>query len=303
MQRADVAMYVAKQSGAGHAVYDVKQDQHSVNRLNLVSELRHAINFEQLVLHYQPIVDLRNGAVTGVEALLRWQHPKLGLVPPDDFVPLAEQTGLIRPLTRWVLNTALCQMSAWQASGLDLQVAVNLSARNLHEHNLVADLSNMVTIWGIPMERLTIEITESAIMTHSDRAMEILGTLSSYGVRLSIDDFGTGYSSLANLKALPVDALKVDKSFVADMDTDENDAVIVRSIIDLAHNLGLKVTAEGVEKQETWSLLQILRCDNVQGRYLCDAQPAAKFVQWLKRYQPVIRPGTQVPLQEAKSKA
>jgi len=290
IQRADVAMYVAKQSSSGYSVYDFKQDRHSISRLNLISELRYAINFEQLVLYYHPEIDLKTGAVHGAEALVRWRHPQQGLLLPEHFIPLAEQTGLIKPLTRWVLNAAMAQMSAWRNDRLDLRISINLSARNLHEHSLVADIKAMMKIWGVPAEKLTLEITESALMTHSERAGDVLSALGHTGVHLSIDDFGTGYSSLANLKALPVNALKVDKSFVMDMERDDNDAVIVRSIIDLAHNLGLRVTAEGVETRDIWDLLRILKCDAAQGMFVCEPLPADAFAEWAKHYRPTVEP-------------
>jgi len=281
MQRADVAMYVAKQSHLDYAIYDVEQDEHSIGRLTLIAELRHAINYDQLRLHYQPTIDIRTGKVLDLEALVRWNHPLRGLLPPDEFVPLAERTGLIRPLTEWVLNNALRQMAAWRDQGIKVGMAVNLSARNLQDPEFAGLLNGLLGHWNIPPQRLTLELTESAIMVNPERIAETLTALDLLGVRLAIDDFGTGYSSLANLRGLPVDALKIDKSFVMDMEDDENDAVIVRSTIDLAHNLGLTVTAEGVTTREILDLLTILDCDAAQGFHLSRPLPAEDVPEWL----------------------
>jgi len=295
MRRADIAMYIAKRGGSGYAVYASQLDQHSPQRLALVSEMRQAIEQGQFVLHYQPLVGLRNGAATRVEALVRWIHPTRGFIPPDQFIPLAEQTGLIEPLTRWVLNAALAQCRLWQDAGLQISVAVNLSTRTLHDPQLPETITTLLERHGIPAERLRLEVTESMIMYDPERVLGVLARLTAMGVRFSIDDFGTGYSSLGYLRRLPVDELKIDKSFVLEMTTDENDALIVRSTIDLAHNLGLQVVAEGIENQETYACLAQLGCDMAQGYYLGKPMPAAELEAWLKG----LRDGAAAPHADA----
>ena len=288
LRRADVAMYVAKTTNAGHAFYTADQDQHSPMRLAMVSELRRAIERNELSLYFQPKVNLRTGKVSCVEALVRWQHPKHGMLSPDLFVPIAEQTGLIRPLSQWVLNAALRQCSRWRQSGLDISVAVNLSMRNLHEPEIADMIRKLLSRWGVPPSCLTIEVTESSLMADAARAMDVLKRLREMGVAVSIDDFGTGYSSLAYLKRLPVLELKLDKSFVAHMASDANDAAIVRSTVGLAHDLGLTVVAEGVEDLETWDLLTALGCDVAQGYFISRPLPPRTLSEWLAkgRWQP-----------------
>ncbi len=280
IQRADVAMYVAKRTGSGYTVYAPELNQHSPQRLALLGELRQAIEHDQLLLHYQPKISLKTNRMMDVEALVRWQHPQHGMIPPNQFIPLAEQTGLIKPLTLWVLNKALNQCRAWQQTGLEIPVSVNLSARNLHDQELTDHVAGLLETSGISPDRLELEITESAIMMDPPRALEILKRLSGMGVRLSLDDFGTGYSSLGYLKKLPVDEIKIDRSFVTDMTRDENDAMIVRSTIDLGHNLGRKVVAEGVENRETWNRLAALGCDSAQGYYMSRPIPADELARW-----------------------
>jgi diguanylate cyclase (GGDEF)-like protein len=282
LQRADVAMYVAKEHPGGCEVYARERDEYSPDRLTLLTELRRGIDAGELVLHYQPKAELRSGQVTGVEALVRWSHPTRGLIPPDEFIPLAQKTGVIVPLTFFVLNEALRQCRTWQLEGLNLCVSVNLSARNLLDVNLPDTVGELLAKWEVPPSLLELEITESTILADPIRAMHVLSRLSGMGVRLAIDDFGTGYSSLAYLKRLPVDELKIDKSFVQGMQEDENDAVIVRSTIDLGRNLGLKVVAEGVETNEAWRQLAALGCDVAQGYYLSRPVPAAELAAWLR---------------------
>jgi diguanylate cyclase (GGDEF)-like protein len=282
VRRADVAMYVAKRANTGYAIYDSEHDQHSMAQLALTGEFGHAIENQQLAFSYQPKIDLKSGCVVSAEALVRWYHPQQGLIMPDKFIPIAERTGLIKPLTQWGLNTALRQCASWREAGLDLSVAVNLSARNLPEPQLAENIARMLENWSVPAGWLELEITESAIMTDPVRALNILTRLDAMGVRLAIDDFGTGYSSLSYLKKLPVDSIKIDKSFVMHMSTDKNDEVIVRSTIDLAHNLDLRVVAEGVERQEAWEMLNELGCDMAQGYYISQALAAAEFAAWLK---------------------
>ena len=281
MRRADVAMYVAKRSRRGFAVYETKQDQHKLHSLSLMSELRTAIESDQLILCYQPVINLQTHKVSGVEALARWHHPKHGLLYPDEFIPLAEQTGLIRTLTLWVLKRATEQSREWSRTGIELRVAVNLSVRNLHDAYFPEQVASIIASGGVQLSRLRLEITETAIMSDPARALEILNHMGAMGVKISIDDFGTGYSSLSYLKQLPVDELKIDKSFVMGITEDDNDAVIVRSTIDLAHNIGLKVVAEGVENQTVYNLLAGLHCDAAQGYYMSEALAADELVKWL----------------------
>ncbi|MBI3805349.1 MAG: EAL domain-containing protein [Nitrospirae bacterium] len=283
LQRADVAMYMAKQRGRSHLLYDAQYDPHSHRRLALMGELRNAIDQEQLRLHFQPKIDLKTQRVIGVEALVRWQHPEQGFIPPDQFIGSAEKTGLIRPLTQWVLEAALRQCRLWSRSGMEIGISVNLSTRNLQESRLVERVLEALQRNEVAPGRLMLEITESAIMADPNLAREVLTRLSERGVGLSIDDFGTGYSSLAYLKRLPVDEIKIDKSFVLGMATDENDAVIVRSTIDLAHNLGLKVIAEGVENETLWEQLSRLGCDELQGYYISRPLPPEELSFWLNR--------------------
>ncbi|HWE62178.1 MAG TPA: bifunctional diguanylate cyclase/phosphodiesterase, partial [Chloroflexota bacterium] len=282
LRHADVAMYAAKRAGGGHAIYDAAQDQHTPGRLALEHELREVISANRLVLHYQPTVDVRTGRVEGVEALVRWPHARQGLIPPDQFIPLAELTGLIVPLTHWVLEEALRQCQVWQRTGLRLGMAVNLSMRALHDPTLPAALAWLLRRYSIAPERLTLEITESALMGDPAQAQTVLQHLTEIGVHLAIDDFGTGYSSLAYLKQMPVDAVKIDKEFVKNMGkTETKDHAIVRSIIELGHNLGLSVVAEGVEDRETWQGLQTAGCDTAQGFYLSRPVSAPDLDQWL----------------------
>ena len=282
LQRADLAMYKAKETHSGYTFYSEELDHGHPSQLSLLGELRRAIEREELVLHYQPKAALSTGEVTHVEALVRWQRPEHGIVPPAEFIPLAEHTGLIRQLSRYVLDAALRQLHAWLEAGLDIGVAVNLSARNLLEADLPDQIAELLLLRGVPAERLVLEITESTIMADPERALGVLGRLGEMGIRLSVDDFGVGYSSLSYLKRLPVDEIKIDRSFVANMDTQEEDAFIVRSTIDLARNLGLHVVAEGVETEAVWDELGSLGCDYGQGWYLGKPMPAAHLAEWLR---------------------
>ncbi len=281
LRRADVAMYVAKRTHSGYALYDREQDQDSLRQLMLSSELNHAIKGQQLLLHYQPKIAFETGQVAGAEALVRWQHPHRGLIQPDDFIPLAERTGLICELTRFVLHEAIRQCAEWRRGGIGITLAVNLSARDLQEAQLAELVASYLAEHDVPPASLEIEITESVIMTDPARALAVLTQLHAMGVGLSIDDFGTGYSSLAYLKKLPVDTLKIDKSFVMSMVQDDSDAAIVHSTIDLAHHLGLKVVAEGVENQAVWDMLADWGCDVAQGYFLGRPQATADFTAWL----------------------
>jgi EAL domain-containing protein (putative c-di-GMP-specific phosphodiesterase class I) len=280
MRHADVAMYVAKRAGSGHALYACDQDAHDPDRLGMIGELRAAIEQDELVLYYQPKVCLRTGRCDRVEALVRWQHPQRGLVPPDDFIPLAEQTGLIKSLTQWVIHSALRQCRVWLDEGLDISVGVNLSMRNLHDPDLVEQISQLLAATGVPAAALNLEVTESALMTDPLRALGSLARLRAIGVEIAIDDFGTGHASLSYLKQMPVEEIKLDRSFVRDMTSDKNDFTIVRSTIELAHDLGLRVIAEGVEDQETWDLLVKLGCDLAQGYHMSRPLPEAALRHW-----------------------
>jgi EAL domain-containing protein (putative c-di-GMP-specific phosphodiesterase class I) len=282
IQRADVAMYVAKTANTDFEVYDASHDEYDPSRLTLIGELRRALESKEIVLYFQPKAALRGGEVRGAEALVRWRHPDRGLLGPDEFIPLAQHTGLIRPLTLFVIDAALEQCSRWSRDGFELRVAVNLAMRNLLDLSFPDDVAALLARWGVPPERLELEITESTIMGDPFRARQVLQRLDSMGVRLSIDDFGTGYSSLGYLKRLPVSEIKIDKSFVLNMTNDENDAVIVRSTIDLGRNLGLEVVAEGVENAEAWRNLELYGCDIAQGYYLSRPVPADELTAWLK---------------------
>jgi diguanylate cyclase (GGDEF)-like protein len=277
LQRADVAMYEAKRGGHGIVTYTAERDPYSEDRLGLLAELRRAIERDELVLHYQPKVSLRTGELTGVEALVRWQHPIRGLLGPDEFVPLAERTGAAADLTRWVVDHALAQCAAWREDGIDLPVAVNLAAANIVDVTLPDAIGALLERYGVSAERLECEISEHTVMADPVRATAVLGGLRELGVGLSLDDFGTGHSSLSYLKRLPLDEVKIDRSFVAGMADDDNDAVIVRSTIDLARNLGLRVVAEGVETAEVMDALRELRCDVAQGYHISRPLPAGEL--------------------------
>lgn len=284
---ADVAMYCAKRSGEEVAIYAPDLDHHSPNRLALLAELRVAIETDQLELHFQPKVRLPHGSPGGVEALVRWRHPKRGLLPPDEFVALAEQTGLIKPLTCWVIGAALDQACIWRQAGIHLPVAVNLSMKDLHDPSLPDTVAELLAARGLPAEWLSLEITENGLMAEPTTAMAALRRLRSMGVRVAMDDFGTGYSSLAYLKQLPLDELKIDRRFVREMATDDSDCAIVRSTIELAHSLGLVVVAEGVEDAETGVLLARLGCDQAQGYYYGRPAPAAELTRRASTAQPL----------------
>jgi diguanylate cyclase len=293
LQHADIAMYVAKETHAGFVLFDPSLDQHNPRRLALLGELRRAIEHDQLMLHYQPKVDAHTGQVLGVEALVRWQHPTHGLIPPGEFIPLAEHTGLITPLTHYVLDAALHQCRDWRRAGHELSMAVNVSARRLHDLDFPDEVAATLATWEVPARLLVVEITESAIMADPARALQILGRLNQMGVQVSIDDFGTGYSSMAYLKSLPVHELKVDQSFVSQMTTSDRDAVIVRSTVDLGRNLGLRVVAEGVEDSLTLQELDALGCDAIQGFYISRPVLPDDLIIWLEQQQLAATPAPQ----------
>jgi diguanylate cyclase (GGDEF)-like protein len=281
MRYADVAMYHAKNSMKGVSLYDSEHDSHSPKRLELMGALGRAVREDQLYLQFQPKIDLNTNRVYGVEALLRWQHPQMGFVPPGEFVPIAEMSNMIYSMSSWVLEQTIAQCAQWHQQGLGLSCAMNLSARNLIDERIVADLKRYMARHNIPAHALELEITESTLMHDPERAQAALEKIAELGVKLSVDDFGTGYSSLAYLKRLPVHTLKIDGTFVQGMMTDEQDAIIVNSTIQLAHNLGLKVVAEGVETPEVYQRLAELGCDSAQGYYIARPLDADKLESWL----------------------
>ena len=279
LKHADIAMYAAKTQNLGMCVYDPAVDGHSPAKLALLGDLRRALDRGELILHYQPQLSISTGDV-GAEALVRWQHPEHGLVFPDEFIPVAEHTGLIGRLTRHVLDTALAQARTWSDAGRPLPVSVNLSARNLLDQDLPGEVAALLSAHGVAPELLTLEVTESAIMTEPARAQKVLEQLSALGIRISIDDFGAGYTSLGQLKNLPVNELKIDRSFVMTMIQDPNNALIVQSVINLGHNLGFTLVAEGVETEQILTTLAGFGCDVAQGFHLSRPITAAAFDTW-----------------------
>jgi len=280
LSRAEVAMYSAKRHRDGPTLYDAKLDASSSQTLSLLTELRHAVDHGELRLYLQPKLGLDTARVVGAEALMRWQHPQRGLVPPMEFIPFAEQTGFVRVLTMWIFEQAAREWKRLHDNGLQITLSVNLSTRDLLDQDLPQKFEALLIRHTVPAEAFCLEITESAIMDDPERALGTLERLNGLGFRLSIDDFGTGYSSLAYLKRLPVDELKIDKSFVLSMERDLDDARIVRSTIDLAHGLGLTVVAEGVENAQSWELLRALHCDEAQGFHMSRPLPADEFLRW-----------------------
>ncbi len=281
LRHADVAMYQSKEAHSGAGIYSPERDVYSPDRLKLLGELRRAIEQGELVLHYQPKISLRTSEVVGFEALVRWQHPEQGLLGPERFLPFAEHTGLVKPLTRYVMREAVRSCARWQALGLDTGVAVNLSGRDLLDLHLPDEVRLLLNETGIEPGRLELEITENIILSDPVRTRTILGRLKDLGVRLAIDDFGSGYSSLGYLKRLPLDVLKIDKSFVMSMMADDDSAAIVRSTIDLAHNLGLEVVAEGVATEHISSVLAGLHCDAAQGFYFSAPIAESEVAPWM----------------------
>ena len=291
LRRGDMALQSAKRDESRCLVFSAACDPHSPQQLATLGELRRALESDQLLLHYQPKVDLKSRHVVGTEALVRWRHPKRGLVLPDEFISLAERGGLIKPLTRWVLAQAVSQCHAWRQAGTHLPVSVNLSARNLQDPHLADHISELLDTQELGPESLELEITENAVMADPPRAAETLRTLDQRGVSLSIDDFGTGYSSLVYLRKLPVSELKIDTSFVIGMAArQEDDTAIVRSTSDLGHSLGLRVVAEGVEDGHTLDLLDSFGCDAAQGFHMAHPMPPAQLEVWLKESPWGIRP-------------
>jgi diguanylate cyclase (GGDEF)-like protein len=273
LQHADVAMYVAKDGHSGTVLYEPEQDTSDAARLALAGELRGAIDNEELVVHFQPKAELESGLIVGVEALVRWQHPERGFIPPNEFIPIAERTGLIKPLSQYVVASALRQCGEWRAAGYDLHVAVNLTIPDLLDLELPDRIGELLAETGVRPGQLELEVTETTILADPFRVRQVLNRLNEMGLRLAIDDFGTGYSSLAYLKNLPVHTIKIDRSFVMGMCEDASDATIVRSTIDLGRNLGLGVVAEGIESQEVWDALRADGCSLAQGYFI--SRPAS----------------------------
>ena len=281
VQRADVAMYVAKTSHSGWRCIRPSADRHSPEKLVLLGQLRRAIEEDELVLHYQPKNGLPDEGLRGVEALVRWNHPERGMIPPDEFIPLAEHTSLMDPLTSWVLREATAQVRRWLDAGIRLPVAVNISARSLMDASFADHVREIVELAGIPAELVELEVTETAIMREPERARQVMSALAAFGISLAIDDFGIGYTSLAYLRTLPVHTLKIDRSFVKNMHIDSSDAVIVRSVIELGRNLGLEVVAEGVEDAETCADLGVAGCSMGQGFYWSRPVAVAELDRWI----------------------
>ncbi len=290
LRHADVAMYAAKKGEEHIAVYSPEVDTFSVERLALMADLRQAIESGQLKLYYQPIIELKTGKVARAEALARWNHPVKGMIPPDLFINMAESAGLIKPLTDWVIRTAIGQLSQWERDGVDIKVSINLSVRNLLDPTLPERMKQLCKENSVPCDRLKCEITENDLMANPELAMNTLNHSDMDEIDFSIDDFGTGYSSLSYLKRLPVQEVKIDRSFVTDMLKDNDDAAIVRSTIDLAHNLGLRVVAEGVEDIETMIQLQVLNCDFAQGNYFLRPVPANELNSAIAMIQEAAAP-------------
>ena len=282
MRKADIAMYHAKHIRQGFDFYNDRHDEYSIRYLTLSHDLHNAITKNQLVLHYQPKMDARSGVICGAEALVRWEHPEFGLVKPDDFITMAEQTGLIHTITNWILNKAMEECSMWQSAGYNHGVSINLSAISLHNSQLPDDIASVIARHSLSAESITLEITESAIMSDPEYALKILTRLRSMQLSLSIDDFGTGYSSLAYVKKLPVNEIKIDKSFIKDICSDSNDEAITRSVIVLSNHMQMKVVAEGVEDIESYKKLQALECDIIQGHYFAKPMPFNAFMEWLE---------------------
>lgn len=285
LRRADVAMYQAKRDRSGVEAYESKRDSNTPDRLALLGDLRRALDAHEVQLHYQPKVRF-DGQVAGLEALVRWVHPERGKVPPDEFIAIAETSGLMPHLTEYVLETALAQVARWREQGLRVPVAVNVSPRDVHTPGFAGSVAARLARHGVPAGALQLEITEHVLLEDPQRAADTLAALAGHGVKMSLDDFGTGYSSLVHLRRLPVSELKIDRSFVARLAVDAEDAAIVRCTVDLAHSLGLVVVAEGVEDDETWEHLRDLRCDAVQGWLVAAAMPPEETTAWLQARGP-----------------
>lgn len=280
LQQADFALGRAKSTNTPYAFFELVNEGDGIHAVVLENELKDAINNDQLVMNYQPKVNLRNNIVDGAEALVRWHHPRRGIIFPGTFVPVAENSNLVLPFTVWTVNTVLRQFDVFSQGGLDISVAINISAKVFHNSDIVDTVSHAVNLWNAHPSRVVIEVTESAMMINPRYSLKTLEALNALGIKISIDDFGTGYSSLAYLRKLPVDELKIDRSFVQDMVKNKEDEMIVRTVIDMAHNFGLTVTAEGVEDEATLVRLAELNCDRAQGYFISKPAPQKDFVNW-----------------------
>jgi len=285
VSHADVAMYDAKNRNCGFSIYDSAQNKNSLFSLKLEQDLFASIRNNELVLYYQPKISTSDGSVVGAEALIRWQHPTHGLIPPDNFIPMAEQSGLIQPITEWVLNQALKDCSRGLCADKEVSVSVNLSALNLRDERISTTIADALDKWSVPPNLLTLELTESTIMSDPEFSISILKKLDKMGVTLSIDDFGTGHSSLSYVKHLPIDEIKIDKSFVKDLTQDSDNEAIIRAVLVLAHHKNLSVVAEGIEDIETFNKLCELECDIAQGYYFAKPMPFEEYLLWLKNNQ------------------
>ena len=281
IQHANNALYHARQELKDYMIYDISYDYETKYRLNLMTELKLGLENDELELYYQPKIDLGTDSVAGCEALIRWIHPEYGPVSPDTFIPTAEKTGTIRLLTTWVIEKAMLQWKKWSAIGIDLTISINISTYDLNDSSFVALVKLNLEKYNVNPAKIILEVTENSTMQDPATAMNILNHLSSLGVKLSIDDYGTGYSSLSYLKSLPVDEIKIDKSFVMNMDTDRDNSVIVKSTIDLAHNLGYRVVAEGIENKTIYAMLQAYHCDVAQGFFMSRPLPVNEIENWL----------------------
>ncbi len=284
LRRAHIAQELAQQKHPRVSMYTEEIDPYSERRLSLMGELRNAIQESHLVLYYQPQIDIKTKRISNIEALLRWNHPEHGFIPPDEFIPLAEQTGVIKPLTSWVLNEALKQNVAFDRLGHRLDISVNLSARNLREPDLVDSVLAVLSQYGLQPSRLVLEVTETAMMLNPQESLKTLHQLHEAGIQISIDDFGTGYSSLGQLRNLPVNEVKIDRSFVMEMMNKQSDQVLVKTVIDMARNLNLRVVAEGVENANTLKALGGMGCNIAQGYHLCRPIPAKELLEWFNQY-------------------
>ncbi|MCU1397575.1 MAG: Diguanylate cyclase/phosphodiesterase [Acidimicrobiales bacterium] len=288
LRRADVAMRYSKRNGTGMSVYDAGQEDRSVEELSLLGDLRTAIDSGQLVLHYQPQADLAGRRIEGVEALVRWRHPTRGILFPDAFIPLAERGGLLWPLTEWVLTQAISDAANWRRSGLSLTVAVNISPRSLFDERLPSVIADLLQRSGLPPALLEVEIVETAVMTDPKRSSDVLGRLRNTGIKIALDDFGTGYTSLSYLRALPLDMIKIDRSFIAELVNDAKAHAVAQSMIELAHRLGLRVLAEGIETEQAWTELVRLECDSGQGYHLARPMPGEQIEGWVTAHRHTI---------------
>lgn len=288
-RRADIALTDARESQNRIGFYEFGRDENHLRQLSLVADLKRAVDENQLVMHYQPKISMRDRQVSSCEALVRWVHPKHGFMPPDEFIGLAEKSGNISMLSNWILQHVIAQLAQWRSEGVSVRAAINLSALDLQDDGLPDRISSYLGPYELTPQDLIIEVTESATMRDADKALQVLETLRSRGFMVSIDDFGTGYSSLSKLRDLPIDELKIDRSFIIDIQPDTTEALIVKAIIDLGHSMGMKITTEGIETRDEWNLLQQLGSDTIQGYYISRPLPAPDFGPWWRDHQAGLR--------------